>query len=374
MTLNLYKYKKYKFKYNKLLKYGGSSNQQAKLECLQLSDFWNKECHYSNTTKRCDILRYLKDNPNTTLDNINMQERIGSRSQAAIVQKGNINGTDNNVAVKLIPHTYEFLTSNEAQIAIKLSEQIKLQNNLPFPLVYGYGNSLLELPNDFSSIHDVYRNFCIDYLSGNCIEQQLKTIDGVSKVLIDGTPPANLPLRYKVSRALCNNINVIENNSDFIKINIISPHYNFNLVLNKPIFFKVFYLISELGLGDLNQIFELTDIVDPSPLIIGAECALRKLHQLGYTHGDAHLGNFLLMEDNRVVIHDFGRTIGHLRDNKYYRQCVDEDNMFFKKSVEMLLDRMKLIGKTYSCYPKMNDPILNSDITTDIEKEEFITN
>lgn len=86
------------------------------------------------------------------------------------------------------------------------------------------------------------------------------------------------------------------------------------------------------------------------------------------------MGNFLLMEDNRVVIHDFGRTIGHPRDNKYYRQCVDEDNMFFKKSVEMLLDRMKLIGKTYSCNPKMNDPILNSDLTTDIEKEEFITN
>jgi hypothetical protein len=316
----------------------------------------------------------LSVNPNTTLDNITIIERIGSDSQAAIVQKGIINGTDNNVAVKLIPHTYEFLASDEAQIAIKLSEQVKIQNDLPFPLVYGYGNQLLEIPDYFSSIHDVYRNFCIDYLSGNCIEQQLKTIDGVSKVLIDGVPPANLPLRYKLSRALCNNINVIENNSDFIKINIISPHYNFNLVLNKPIFFKGFYLISELGIGDFNQIFEKMDVVDPSPLIIGAECALRKLHDVGYTHGDPHLGNFLLMEDNRVVIHDFGRTIGHLRDNKYYRQCVDEDNMFFKKSVEMLLDRMKLIGKTYSCYPKINDPILNSDLTTDIEKEEFITN
>lgn len=374
MTFNIYKYKKYKFKYNKLLKYGGSSNQQMKFGCLQLSDFWNKECHYSNTTKRCDILEYLKDNPVTTLDNITFIERIGSDSQAAMVHKGIINGTEHKVAVKFIPFTYEFLKSDEAQIAIRLSEQVKIQNVLPFPLVYGYGEQLLEIPDNFSSIFDVYQNFCIDYLSGNCKEQQLQTIDGVSKVLIDGVPPANRPLRYNLSRALCNNINVIENNSDFIKINIISPHYNFNLVLNKPILFKGYYLISELGLGDLNQIFEFTDIVDPSPLIIGAECALRKLHQLGYTHGDPHLGNFLLMEDNRVVIHDFGRTIGHLRDNKYYRQCVDEDNMFFKKSVEMLLDRMKLIGKTYSCYPKMNEPILNSDITTDIEKEQFITN
>lgn len=154
-----------------MLKYGGSSNQQMKFGCLQLSDFWNKECHYSNTQKRCDILQYLSVNPVTTLDNINMQERIGSRSQAAIVQKGIINGTDNNVAVKLIPLTSEFLASDEAQIAIRLSEQVKIQNVLPFPLVYGYGEQLLEIPDDFSSIFDVYRNFCIDYLSGNCIEQ-----------------------------------------------------------------------------------------------------------------------------------------------------------------------------------------------------------
>ena len=105
MTFNVYKYKKYKFKYNKLLKYGGSSNQQMKLGCLQLSDFWNKDCHFSNTQKRREILQYLSVNPNTTLDNITIIERIGSDSQAAIVQKGIINGTDNNVAVKLIPHT-----------------------------------------------------------------------------------------------------------------------------------------------------------------------------------------------------------------------------------------------------------------------------
>ena len=372
MTLNIYKYKKYKFKYNKLLKYGGSSNQQVQLECLQLSDFWNKECHYSNTAKRCDILRYLKDNPVTTLANINMLERIGSDSQAAIVRKGIINGTNKKVAVKLIPFTSEFLESDEAEIAIKLSEQVKIQNDLPFPLVYGHGPQLLELPDDFSSIYDVYRNFCIDYLCHKCMDEQLKTIDGVSKVSIEGTFP-KLPLRDKLSRALCNDINVIENNREFIKINIISHRYNFNLVLNKPIFFKGYYLISELAIGDLNQIFENMDGVDPSPLIIGAECALRKLHDVGYTHGDPHLGNFLLMEDKRVVIHDFGRTIGHPRNNKYYRQSVDHDNMFFKTSVEMLLARMKLIGKTYSCYPKINDPILNSDLTTDIEKEEFIT-
>ena len=39
-----------------------------------------------------------------------------------------------------------------------------------------------------------------------------------------------------------------------------------------------------------------------------AYCCLRKLHEVGYAHLDPHQGNFMVLDSGKIVIHDFGTT------------------------------------------------------------------
>ena len=43
-------------------------------------------------------------------------------------------------------------------------------------------------------------------------------------------------------------------------------------------------------------------------LLEQAMYALDALHKRGYAHGDAHLGNFMVLKSGFVVVHDFDKT------------------------------------------------------------------
>ena len=93
------------------------------------------------------------------------------------------------------------------------------------------------------------------------------------------------------------------------------------------------FLISELAVGDINQLFALarkhakegtleawcaqfpnwgvaTTLQEWKGMIFARiTCALKTLHAYGYAHLDAHRGNFMCLESGKVVIHDFGTTV-----------------------------------------------------------------
>ena len=94
------------------------------------------------------------------------------------------------------------------------------------------------------------------------------------------------------------------------------------------------YLISELATGDMTQLFEDARAHGPDlrewahqrfPLLFAAEGVLtlkqwrnemafhafnclQQLHADGFTHLDCHLGNFMVLNSGKMVIHDFGTT------------------------------------------------------------------
>ena len=79
-------------------------------------------------------------------------------------------------------------------------------------------------------------------------------------------------------------------------------------------------LFSELGLCDLEQyisFFGPKGLKEDEVLYIAEECikSIKDLHKLGISHNDLHLGNFLLIPENKskdfpygykILIHDFG--------------------------------------------------------------------
>lgn len=88
------------------------------------------------------------------------------------------------------------------------------------------------------------------------------------------------------------------------------------------------YLISELAVGDINQMFALArehkgnisewaatyenwapvaSLADWKAMIFRrVKCAAEHLHKDGFAHLDAHRGNFMCLKSGKVVIHDFG--------------------------------------------------------------------
>jgi len=90
------------------------------------------------------------------------------------------------------------------------------------------------------------------------------------------------------------------------------------------------YLISELAVGDINQMFAaarknkadigtwaaayenwdpVTTLAEWKAMIMTrVQCAVNQMHADGYAHMDAHRNNFMCLKSGKVVIHDFGTS------------------------------------------------------------------
>lgn len=163
------------------------------------------------------------------------------------------------VAVKFTP----FLGGNESpekemEIAHHLGSLAKENPDLPFPITFGHGHTGITLPDDYGQRDRANK----ENIRRSILAQGFSRTQAIRAAHQNRFPEGFIP----------------------------------------PITNSSVWLISELAVGDLNQV--------PNPIKYKKDslCALEALHKAGYCHGDVHLGNFLLLRGNMVVIHDFGNS------------------------------------------------------------------
>ena len=224
----------------------------ARLSAIKLPREWSTTC-FSPSTNRVQFANYARDKAGSvTIEDVKIEQRIGSDSRNAVVYEGDVKGR--RVAVKCMPLVFGNSWDDEVRIAQLLSNRALQDLGKPFPIVVGSGKTIIELPPEFGNSLAAWQETArINAVKGGSNRRQSLRIMQAQKDRID-----NVYARY---------------------------------------------LISELAASDLQS------VRDPSMYRDQMECALRELHSAGYAHGDAHLGNFLLTPDDEVLIHDFGNAI-----------------------------------------------------------------
>ena len=221
---------------------------------MELGEEWEKHCNYSHPIER----NYVAKIPPLKLEDVTIGPRIGSTSAHGLVYRGKAGDTP--VAVKFTPAlTSRDDPEKEMNLAQMLGDKARQNLDLPFPVVYGTGTVFMKLPKSYNNTE-------------NAMKENLRR-----DILQKG---------FKKSAAM-----------RAVHQGIIPDGY---IVPDKV---KMWYIISELAIGDLNQIKNRTQYYEES------KCALEKLHDMGYAHGDVHLGNFMLLKGNKVVIHDFDASV-----------------------------------------------------------------
>ena len=255
----------------------------------QLPKTWNSECNYHHPLTRDKTAAH----PSLTLQDVILKERIGSNSSVGIVYRAESTDGTMAVAVKFTP----FLGGNEnpekeMEIAHYLGKLAKENPDLPFPITFGYGNTAINLPDNYG-------------------QRERANKENIRRSMIKQGFSRGQAMRAAHQNRLPENFN--------------RPTTNFSL-----------WLISELAIGDLTQV--------PKPIKYKKDslCALEALHKAGYCHGDVHLGNFLLLKGGMVIIHDFGNSepftqIGKQRDLDRFAEAWNKVN-----SSQILVDFVNL--------------------------------
>lgn len=210
---------------------------------------WNRECLHPF---RLDRSRFA--GVRLEWEDLELVERIGSDSRNGIVYRAHVcRGVHReplDVAVKVMPRLYRDAVESEISIATALGRDA----HLPVPLVFGSGYlEHFRLPTSFG------QRFC-------AWEEASRR-----RALQQGATKARALRAAKTGK-------------------------------EQPDLVPAGFLISELAVGDLNQIGAVTKDIEAA-----AVRALHLLHEEArYTHGDVHLGNFLFTQDQGVLVHDFG--------------------------------------------------------------------
>ena len=233
---------------------------------------WVEHCGYNKSLLRDS----LTNHPKVNLDDIDLGDRLGSISQDAFVRLGTIRSSGIQVAVKFLPPVNKNSSGEEeVAIATKFGDLARFDPGLPFLITLGYGYAKIKLPDDFVKKEDAIRAD---------IYKQVLLKTGTKRDAI-------IAMRGDISK------------HDGTVTSI--------------------YIISELARGDLKQIPLSGKLIDK------ARCALSMLHNFNHAHGDPHLGNFLVLQDGQVVIHDFGHSFEGLS-----KTDVQYDVEFLDRAIE----------------------------------------
>ena len=211
---------------------------------------WTKTC-FRPSVNRAVFARYatLKAG-SVTIEDVTLERRIGSNSMNALVYEGSVDGK--RVAVKFMPRVYRDEWDREVAVAMILSNLALKDPSQPFPIVVGSGTTTVKIPPNFPGAARA--------------SQETARLDA----LAEGKSRRESLLAARTAG------------------------------VTERVYAR--YLISELAKSDL------ASVSNPSKYREQMKCALRALHNAGYVHGDAHLGNFLLTPNDAVLIHDFGDT------------------------------------------------------------------
>ena len=258
---------------------------------------WQKECSVVETDRRI-----ISSTDIDGLDEVAVGDRLGSESNDAYVRLGTVKSNGLPVAVKFIAEYGNSDPKIEAILASKLGNLAKEDNSLPFPIVLNTGITKVELPSS---------------------EEFKKRKESIEKAIYNyNLNTKSNPIAKRRSIEYKKNENLTEPNPGEVKImrGIVD----------------VTYIVSEKGLRDLNSGTLTPDLIEK------AFCALKKLHEQKITHGDPHLGNFLIIgqkdQDPDVLIHDFGNSFNHETKDKYYDEMVKFDFEFLERAVRTKLD------------------------------------
>lgn len=264
-------------------------------------DYYKVDTLPSDRTPRCinpsknrnKFSEFVKNNPNLPLSDFKLLRQIGSDSAHGIVYeaKYKYEQQDFNMAIKFMPRYKGDTCKEELVIAKELGTRAMNDPTLPFPIFVGGGNARIPFPKESQKAYDIGK-------------------EAVKRKVFKEKKSKPEALRACVKAT----------EEDF------------------PEEVDAVYLISELAVEDVQQ------SENPFKYYKGMHCSLDKLHEFGYIHGDPHLGNFLILKDGSVIIHDFGSSgaIGSHNSitedfkfwrnalNKYEkrppkRQCIDEN-------------------------------------------------
>uniref|UniRef100_A0A6C0J7A5 ABC1 atypical kinase-like domain-containing protein n=1 Tax=viral metagenome TaxID=1070528 RepID=A0A6C0J7A5_9ZZZZ len=251
---------------------------------------WIKHCGYIDTSCREEVSQHSS----VKIEDIELGDRLGSISQDAYVRLGVVKKTGMKVAVKFIPILFKDIykqgdplrkfspEEEEVETAMNLGKLAKEDPGLPFPITLGGGSVRIRLPIDFAQRDTAIK---ID------VYNKEFSINGKKRAAI-------LAMRGDLS--------------------------------DHDTIVSAMYIVSELATGDLKQI-RLTE-----KLASSAGCALNMLHNFNYTHGDPHLGNFLVLECGQVIIHDFGHSKQHSPEQSSTKAIIDDiqfDKEFLERAI-----------------------------------------
>ena len=204
---------------------------------------------------RKQLARFVREHPNPPLSDFTFERRIGSDSLHGVVYEAVHKESQLHVAVKFMPRMKRDTCMEETAIATKLGRKAAEDPRLPFPILVGAGEAVILFQRDSPKADAIGR----EAVRRNALKE--------------GKSKRESLVAYRDAKE-----------SDF------------------PEWVDSMYLISELAVEDVQQ----SDC--PDNYIEDMHCALIALHAEGYVHGDAHLGNFLILTDGSVIIHDFGSS------------------------------------------------------------------
>ena len=105
--------------------------------------------HAFSFDKSITFANYARDKASVTIENVKIEQRIGSDSRNAVVYEGDVQGR--RVAVKCMPRVFGNSWDDEVRIAQLLSNMALQDLGKPFPIVVGSGKTIIELPPEFGN-------------------------------------------------------------------------------------------------------------------------------------------------------------------------------------------------------------------------------